>query len=151
MVIWWLCISSSGKTKKFDFLSQIWPWRSRSIATQTILTKLFSTSVLNLVILAPMGNALWCRQYQNGVNSDFKVKFGLEGQGQLPRKTIGTLTKVFCTFGSDLVILAWTGPDLLRGQANDYRTHGRTDGRTDTQTDAGNDNTSRSKLASVKN
>ena len=34
VVIWWLCISSSGETKKFNFLSQIWPWTSRSIAIQ---------------------------------------------------------------------------------------------------------------------
>ena len=34
VVIWWLCISSSGETRKFDFLNQIWPWRSRSIAIQ---------------------------------------------------------------------------------------------------------------------
>ena len=29
VVIWWLWISSSGETRKFDFLNQIWPWRSR--------------------------------------------------------------------------------------------------------------------------
>ena len=29
VVIWWLCISSSGETRKFDFLSQIWPGRSK--------------------------------------------------------------------------------------------------------------------------
>ena len=34
VVIWWLCISSSGEVRKFDFWSQIWPWRSRSIAPQ---------------------------------------------------------------------------------------------------------------------
>ena len=34
VAIWWLCISSSEETGKFDFISQIWPWRSRSIATQ---------------------------------------------------------------------------------------------------------------------
>ena len=34
VVIWWLCISSSGETRKFDFLNGIWPWRSRSIATE---------------------------------------------------------------------------------------------------------------------
>ena len=34
VVIWWLCISSSGETRKFDFLSQIWPWGSRSITPQ---------------------------------------------------------------------------------------------------------------------
>ena len=32
-----------------------------------------------------------------GVNSDFEVKFDLEGQGHLPPKTIGTLTKVFAS------------------------------------------------------
>ena len=77
----------------------------------------------------------------------FEVKFDLEGQGQSPPKTIGILTKVFYTYGANLVILAWTGVELSRGQASDYRTHGRTD----TQTDAGNDNTRRPKLASGKN
>ena len=32
VVIWWLCISSSGVTRKFDIWSQIWPWSSSSIA-----------------------------------------------------------------------------------------------------------------------
>ena len=36
-----------------------------------ILTMLFCTSCLNLVILASMGNELWCGLAQNGVNSDF--------------------------------------------------------------------------------
>ena len=36
-----------------------------------ILTKLFSTSGPNLVILALMDNELWCWQVQNGINSDF--------------------------------------------------------------------------------
>ena len=53
-----------------------------------------------------MGDELWSGQAQNGVNSDFEVKFYLEGQGQLPLKTIGTLTKVFCIFGPNLAILA---------------------------------------------
>ena len=34
LVKWWLCISSSGQAMKFDFLSQIWSWRSRSITFQ---------------------------------------------------------------------------------------------------------------------
>ena len=34
VVIWWLYISSSGENRKFDFLSQILPWRSKSIAPQ---------------------------------------------------------------------------------------------------------------------
>ena len=93
-----------------------------------------------------MGDELSRRQAQNGVNFDFEVKFDLEGQGQSPPKTIGILTKVFYTYGSNLVILAWTGDELSRGQ-----TWWRTDGRTDWRTDAGNDNTRRPILASGKN
>ena len=72
-------------------------------------------------------------QAQNGVNFDFKGKFDLEGKGQSLPKTIGTLTKVFYIYGSNLVILASTGLELSRGQASDWHTDG--------QTDAGNDNT----------
>ena len=72
-------------------------------------TKPFSTSGPHLMILTSMGDELWSGQAQNGVNSDFEVKFDLEGQGQLPPKTIGTLTKVFCIFGPNLAIPAWTG------------------------------------------
>ena len=100
------------------------------------------------MILAWTGDELSCRQAQNGVIFYFEVKFDLEGQGQSPPKMIGILTKVFYTYGPNLVILAWTGDELPRGQASDYHTHERTDGRTDTQTDAGNDNTRRPKLAS---
>ena len=38
--------------------------------------------------------------------STCKVKFDLEGQGQSPSQTIEILTKVFCTPGSNLVVLA---------------------------------------------
>ena len=60
----------------------------------------------------------------NGVNFDFEVKFDLEGQGQSPPKTIGNLTKVFSTYGLNLVILAWKVDELSRGQ-----TWWRADGR----------------------
>ena len=73
-------------------------------------------------------------------NLEFDLIFDLEGKGCSLHKTIGTLTKLFCTFGPNLVILAWTGPELLRGQAIDTHRH----------TDAGNDNTQRPKLASGK-
>ena len=59
------------------------------------------------------------------------------------KKKIGILPKVFYTYGPNLVILSWTGDELSRGQAHDWRTH--------RQTDAGNDNTRRPKLASGKN
>ena len=98
-----------------------------------------------------MGSELWSGQAQNWVNSDFEVKFDLEGQGQLPPKTIGTLTKVFCIFGPNLAILAWTGPELSPGQASDWHTDRQTDTHTHTHTDAGNDNTRKPKLASGKN
>ena len=91
-----------------------------------ILTQVFCTFDPNLVILVWIGDELSCRQAQNGVTFDFEVKFDLEGQGQSPPKTIGILTKVFYTYGPNLVILVWTGDELSRGQASDYRTDGRT-------------------------
>ena len=80
-----------------------------------------------------MGEELSRRQAQNGVNFDFEVKFDLEGQGQSPPKTIGILTKVFYTYAPNLVILAWTGDELSRGQTW-WRTDGLTDGRTQATT-----------------
>ena len=94
------------------------------------------------MILAWTGDALSHGQAQNGVNFDFEGKFDLEGKGESPLKTIGILTKVFYTWVSNLVILAWTGLKLSRGQASDWHT--------DWHTDAGNDNTRRPKLASGK-
>ena len=76
------------------------------------------------------GDVLSRGQAQNGVNFDFEVKFYIEGQSQSPPKTTGILTKVFYTYGPNLVILAWMGDELSCGQASDYRTHGRTDTQT---------------------
>ena len=90
-----------------------------------ILTHVFCTFGLNLVILAWTGDELSCRQAQNGVTFDYEVKFDLEGQGQSLSKTIGIITKVFHTLGQNLVILAWTGDELSREQAHDWRTDGR--------------------------
>ena len=82
-----------------------------------------------------------------------KATFYLEGQGWSLHKTIGTLTNLFCNFVPNLVILAWTGPELSHGQATDWHrlTHTRTHTHTHTHTDACNDNTRRPKLASGKN
>ena len=93
-----------------------------------ILTRVFCTSGPNLVVLAWTGDELSHGQAQNGVNFDFEVKFDLEGQGISPPKTIGILIKVFYTFGPNLAILAWTGPELSRGHTH---THGHT--HTETQ------------------
>ena len=94
----------------------------------TVLRCIF---VQNLEIVTSIGDESWHGQAQNGVNFDFAVKFDLEGQGQSPPKTIGILTKVLYTYGPNLVILAWMGDELSRGQASAYRTHGRTDTQTD--------------------
>ena len=110
--------------------------------TTGILTKVFSTSDPNLVALAWTGDELSCGQAQNGVNFDFEVEFDLAGQGQSPPKTIGILTKVFYTYGPNLVILAWTSDELSCGQ---------TLWLTDRRTDAGNYNTRRPILALGKN
>ena len=76
-----------------------------------------------------------------------EVKFDLEGQGQSPPKTIGILTKVFYTYGPNLMILAWTGVELSRGQTW-WRTDGRTDGRTQAMTIPGGHYWPRVKMAS---
>ena len=94
-----------------------------------------------------MGDELWCGQALIGVNLAFDLKFDLDFQGQLLHKTTGTLTKFLCTFGPNLVILAWTRPALLHRHASDWHT----DWHTHRHTDAGNDNTPRPKMASGKN
>ena len=88
--------------------------------------------IMHLVVQAWTDDELLRTQAQNGVNFDFKGKFDLEGKRQSPLKTIGSVTKVFYIYGSNLVILAWTGLELSRGQASDRHTAG--------QTDRGNDN-----------
>ena len=52
------------------------------ISTHCSSSMLLCTYGPNLVVLAWMGDELWCGQDQNGVNLDFQVKFHLEGQGQ---------------------------------------------------------------------
>ena len=48
---------------------------------------------------------------------DFENKLNLTYQAQSPLKTTGILTNVFSTSGPNLVALAWTGDELLSGQA----------------------------------
>ena len=88
----------------------------------------------NLEILSWIGAEWWHGQAQNMAIFYFEVKFDLEVQGKLPPKTIGILTKVFCSSSPNLVILAWTGDKLSRGQASDYRTHRRTHRQTQATT-----------------
>ena len=152
MAVWWLCggyvFPVVVKPEILTFELKFDPEGQGQSPPKTIgvLTKVFCTSGLNLVTLAWIGDELWCGQDQNWVNLGFQVKFDLEDQWRLPPKTIGALTKVFCTFGPNLVILTWTGPELSCGQASDWYTDTRTHGHTD----GGNDNTRRPKLASGK-
>ena len=69
-----------------------------------------------------------------GLNFDFGVQFDLEGHDQSSHKTIGILTKVFYISGPNLVILAETGDELLRGQARDWHTDGHTHRQTQATT-----------------
>ena len=83
-----------------------------------------------------MGGELWCGLAQNGVNLDFQVKFDLEGQCRSVHKTIGTLTKVFCIFGPNLVTLAWTGRTSKWLTHTDRQTYTHTHTHTHTQPQA---------------
>ena len=50
----------------------------------------------------------------------FEIKFDLDGHGQSPSKTTGSLSKVFCASGLNLIILGWTGDKLWCGQAQNW-------------------------------
>ena len=52
-----------------------------------------------------------------GRKTGFKIENEIEDQDQSIPKLIGILTQVFCTFGPNLVVLAWTGDELLCRQA----------------------------------
>ena len=67
------------------------------------------------------------RRKSDANKQDFENKFNLTCQAQSTPKTIGILIKVFYTCVSNLVILAWTGLGLSRGQASDWHrlTHRR--------------------------
>ena len=51
------------------------------------------------------------------IKKDFGNKFNFTCHAQSTHKTIGILTKVFCTSGPNLVVLDWTGDELSLGQA----------------------------------
>ena len=57
------------------------------------------------------------RRKSDANKQDFEIKLDLTYRARSAPQIIGILTKVFCTFGPNLVILAWTGDELSRGQA----------------------------------
>ena len=65
--------------------------------------------------------------YKNSTNkfgrkTGFKIENEIEDRDQSIPKFIGILTQVFCTFGPNLVILAWTGDELSCRQAQNVVT-----------------------------
>ena len=57
------------------------------------------------------------QRHKNNANKmDFENKLNLTCQAHSTPKTIGILTKVFCTCGPNLVVLAQTGDKLSHGQ-----------------------------------
>ena len=57
------------------------------------------------------------RRKSDANKQDFEIRLNLTYPTRSTPKIIGILTKVFCTFGPNLVILAWTGDELSIGQA----------------------------------
>ena len=69
-----------------------------------------------MLVLVGIGDVFRCAQTQNGVR-------------QISPETFGIFTKVFYTSDAYLVILAWTGHKLSRGQESNWNTHGQTQTR----------------------
>ena len=133
MAIWWLCGGYASQVLvKLDSLT-LKVMVNHSPKTIGILTNAVCTSGANLVTLAWMGDELWCGQAQNGINLHFDLQFDLEGQGRLLHKMIGTLFKLFCIFGPNFVILAWTGPEFTAWTSK-WLTHRLTDTQTQATT-----------------
>ena len=57
------------------------------------------------------------RRKSDANKQGFWIKLNLTYQVRSTPKMIGILTRVYCTSGPNLVILAWTGDVLSRGQA----------------------------------
>ena len=100
-----------------------------------ILTKVFSTSGPNLVVLAWTGDELSRGQAQNVVNFDFEVKFDLEGQGQSPPQNNRDLNQgllhIWSKFGDPSLNGWW-----VIARTSSWLSHTQTH----RQTDAANDN-----------
>ena len=102
---------------------------------------MFCSFGLNLVILACMCDKLWCGQAQNRVYLDFKVTLDLQGQGNLPHKTIGILNKVFFfTSKPNFGILTWRDDEFWHGWALGWHTHTRIPRQTQATTVCGGPN-----------
>ena len=128
VVICWLCIS-----RIFEILSK----HKLPAKTIGILTSVFCTSGVNLVILAWTCEESSGGQAQNRVNFHFEVKiWSWRSRSSTPQYNRDIENRVILHLWSKFGILTSTGVELCRGQTRDYRTHRRTDGHTGTQTQA---------------
>ena len=77
----------------------------------------------------PILNEWWviARTSAKWGNFDVEGKFDLEGKGQSPQQNNKDLNQGLLHPWFNLVILAWTGLELSRGQASDWHTDGQTD------------------------
>ena len=57
------------------------------------------------------------RRKSDANKQDFEMELNLTCHDQSTTQTTRILTKVFCTSGPNLVVLAWTGDELSHGQA----------------------------------
>ena len=98
VVIWWLCISSSREIFSIKFYlagqGQLHPHpppppqKNQKTKNNRDLNQAISTSDPNLVILAWMGNELWCGQAQYGVNVTFKFNLTLKVKVNSPQNNM---------------------------------------------------------------
>ena len=129
--IWWLCISSSEETRKFDFKVKFDLEVQGQLPLKTIgnLTNLFCISGPNFVFLTWISNELCCGQAQNAVYSDFKLALKVN----CPQNN-RDLNQGLLHFGPNLVILAWMGPSYRADkQVIDTQTDTHTDTHTQTR------------------
>ena len=89
-------------------VSQFYSHESRSIASDGLTKCILAMVSVNI--------------HKNSANkfgrkTGFKIENEIEDQDQSLPKFIGILIRVFCTFGPNLVILAWTGDELSCQQA----------------------------------
>ena len=135
MALWWLYGYVFQVVVKPDILTfqvkfDLGGQGQSPFKTIWFLTKVFWISGPNLVILAWMGDELWCRQIQNRVIFWFSRIFDIEGKGQLIHKTIGTLAKFFFHLWSKFSESSLNGPELSCGQTSDWHTDWHTHGHT---------------------
>ena len=141
-----------NEVEKFHCLNQIWPWRSRSIATQN--NRDLNQAIFHL--WSKFGDPSLYGQWVMVRTSSKLGEFWLLSliwpwrswsiAPQNNRDLNQGLLHLWSKFGDPSL----NGSQVI-AQTSKWLTHTQTDRQTHTHTDAGNDNTRRPKLASGKN